>query len=156
MSRVYPSGPVVIGIDQSYTGFAITALGEDGHYTQVRPLPGSGVERLFAAQTFVHNFLAYFPKVIAVGMEGYANGAKFGREIAGELSAAVRMGLYEDGFKDVQIVQPSVVKKYATGKGNAKKNEVLLHVYKKWGVEFDDDNAADSYVIARYLWEEKK
>jgi hypothetical protein len=43
-----------------------------------------------------------------------------------------------------------MLKKYVTGKGQGvKKNQILLSVYKKWGVEFMDDNAADSYALAR-------
>jgi crossover junction endodeoxyribonuclease RuvC len=41
------------------------------------------------------------------------------------------------------------LKKYATGKGTSKKQEMLLQIYKRWGVEFNDDNAADSYALAR-------
>ena len=41
------------------------------------------------------------------------------------------------------------LKKYATGKGTAKKQEMLLQIYKRWGVEFNDDNAADAYALAR-------
>jgi crossover junction endodeoxyribonuclease RuvC len=41
------------------------------------------------------------------------------------------------------------LKKYATGKGTSKKQEMLLQMYKRWGVEFNDDNAADSYALAR-------
>ena len=43
------------------------------------------------------------------------------------------------------------LKKYATGKGNAKKQEMLMQIYKRWGVEFNDDNAADSYALARLV-----
>jgi crossover junction endodeoxyribonuclease RuvC len=43
------------------------------------------------------------------------------------------------------------LKKYAAGKGNAKKQEMLLQIYKRWGIEFNDDNAADSYALARLV-----
>ena len=48
-------------------------------------------------------------------------------------------------------VPPMTLKKYAAGKGNAKKQEMLLQIYKRWGVEFNDDNAADSYALARLV-----
>lgn len=47
-------------------------------------------------------------------------------------------------------VPPTVVKKYATGKGNVKKNEMMLFIYKKWGQEFHDDNIADAYALHRF------
>jgi hypothetical protein len=43
------------------------------------------------------------------------------------------------------------LKKYAAGKGTAKKQEMLLQIYKRWGLEFNDDNAAD--VPTRHLAE---
>jgi hypothetical protein len=47
------------------------------------------------------------------------------------------------------IIAPTTLKKYVTGKGTGvQKNQMLLNVYKKWGVEFTDDNAADSYGLA--------
>jgi crossover junction endodeoxyribonuclease RuvC len=41
------------------------------------------------------------------------------------------------------------LKKYATGKGTSKKQEMLMQIYKRWHVEFNDDNAADAYALAR-------
>ena len=39
-----------------------------------------------------------------------------------------------------------------TGKGQGvSKSQMLLNVYKKWGVEFTDDNAADSYSLAKLV-----
>jgi crossover junction endodeoxyribonuclease RuvC len=43
------------------------------------------------------------------------------------------------------------LKKFAAGKGNAKKQEMLMQMYKRWNVEFTDDNAADSYALARLV-----
>jgi crossover junction endodeoxyribonuclease RuvC len=40
------------------------------------------------------------------------------------------------------------LKKFVTGVGNAKKNEMLLKTYQAWGIEFNDDNAADAYGLA--------
>jgi hypothetical protein len=28
---------------------------------------------------------------------------------------------------------------------------MLLQIYKRWGIEFNDDNAADSYALARLV-----
>jgi Holliday junction resolvasome RuvABC endonuclease subunit len=45
------------------------------------------------------------------------------------------------------------LKKYAAGKGNAKKQEMLMQIYKRWGLEFNDDNAADAYALGRLAGE---
>jgi crossover junction endodeoxyribonuclease RuvC len=46
-------------------------------------------------------------------------------------------------------IPPMTLKKYASGKGTSKKQEMLLQIYKRYGVEFNDDNAADAYALAR-------
>ena len=82
-------------------------------------------------------------------MEGYAPGAKFGREKAGELGWAVKRTVFHS-CGPATVVAPSAVKKYATGKGSGvKKNAMLLNVYKRWNEEFSDDNLCDAYVLAR-------
>jgi Holliday junction resolvasome RuvABC endonuclease subunit len=56
---------------------------------------------------------------------------------------------YEEHLRRPLQVPPMTLKKYATGKGTAKKQEMLMQIYKRWNVEFNDDNAADSYALAR-------
>ena len=50
-------------------------------------------------------------------------------------------------------VPPSTLKKFVTGRGNAAKNEMLLHVYKRWGREYSDDNMADAYALSMLGWD---
>lgn len=145
-----------VGIDQSYSGFAITILSQDGaFYTEVFEAPGRGVDRLSAIQLFIGDLLGERTKNIkGTAMEGYAYGAQMAH-MAGELGGLVKIELkcwcYEvDEAKYPLIIPPAMLKKYVTGKGQGvKKNQILLNVYKKWGVEFMDDNAADSYALAR-------
>jgi crossover junction endodeoxyribonuclease RuvC len=85
---------------------------------------------------------------VEVAMEGYSFGSANRAHMAGELGAAVKLALYDLGSVPL-IIPPSSVKKYATGKGNAKKDLMILACYKNWGVEFSNDNEADSYCIAK-------
>ncbi|CRF29172.1 Uncharacterised protein [Mycobacterium tuberculosis] len=41
------------------------------------------------------------------------------------------------------------MKKFATGKGNAKKDEMVLPIYRKWGFEHGSDNVRDAFVLAQ-------
>ena len=47
------------------------------------------------------------------------------------------------------IVAPSTLKKFVTGKGNAKKDSMYLETYKRFGVSFTDDNLCDAYGLAK-------
>ena len=53
-----------------------------------------------------------------------------------------------------KIVEHNTLKKFVTGKGNCKKDLNLLKVFKKWGVEFDVNDLADAYGLARMILEE--
>jgi len=146
-----------VGIDQSLTGFGLTFLLANGeHHTIVQKFDpkkyGPGVTRLIAIYDWLSHELRKHELdeyIFHVCVEGYANGAKFGREQAGELGGFVKLALYDHGGIFPTIVKPTALKKYVTGSGAAKKNEILLGVYKRWAVDFRDDNAADSYGLAR-------
>ena len=47
------------------------------------------------------------------------------------------------------IVSPSTLKKFVTGKGNAKKDQMLLETYKRYNVSFEDDNLCDAFGLAK-------
>ena len=148
-------GAVSIGIDQSYGGFAITAIDKQGnYYTEVKKIEGTGVERLHKARAFLIGFLDRY-EVEAVAIEGYAFGSQMAN-MAGELGGMIRLALFDKyRFDKPQaafplVVPPTSLKKYVTGKGTGiKKNQMLLAIYKKWDVEFTSDDAADSYGLAR-------
>lgn len=143
-----------VGIDQSYTGFGLAIMDEKGCHTYLGTWPaakfGEGAYRLLCIQEWLTDHLIDLP-INMVCMEGYSNGSKFGREKAGELGAAVKLALYDlpPAVTPVIIVPPLSVKKFATGSGAAKKSAMLLAVYKRWGVEFTDDNHADAFVLAQ-------
>ena len=67
----------------------------------------------------------------------------------GELAGIIKRDLFMANYPFI-IVPPTVLKKFVTGKGNSKKDLMLLSVHKKFGVDFDDDNLCDAYVLARY------
>ena len=73
-------------------------------------------------------------------------GAKFGREIAGELRAATLLGLGEMPI----IVAPQAVKKFTLGKGGSQAKALMLKgVYSKWGFDTDVDDLADAFALAK-------
>lgn len=142
---------VVVGIDQSYTGFGYCT----GGVSLKKSFPSgkylSDIERLAAIRDWFSDWLVRLDEEPAiVAMEGYANAAKFGREAAGELGGVVKLALRDVWGREPLIVPPTSLKKFVTGKGNAQKNQMLLHVYRKWGMEFSDDNQADAYALEKF------
>jgi Holliday junction resolvasome RuvABC endonuclease subunit len=146
--------PTYVGIDQSYSGFGMCFLGEDGSYlATVRSFANTGVERLVDVQSHIlrSTIDAFSPSenLKDIAMEGYAYGSQMAN-MAGELGATVKLTVYTAYNVHPLIVPPTTLKKYVTGKGNGvKKSQMMLSVYKKWGVELLDDNAADAYALAK-------
>lgn len=144
----------VIGIDQSLTGFAAVALDDTAiHMLRITPKQ-RGVRRLMEIRCEFRLWLDQIPSDIEhICMEGYANGAKFGREGMGEIGGLTKVVLAEHfGLADrvgfPTFVQPLQVKMFA-GDTKAKKDDLKLLVYKKWGATLYDDNLCDAYILAK-------
>lgn len=91
-----------------------------------------------------------------VVLEGYSFGSR-GRAVfdIGELGGVVRLALYRRGIPYVDV-PPAALKKYATGRGNAPKEEVLAAAIRRLGYTGHDHNESDAmwlYAMAqdRYL-----
>jgi len=57
-----------------------------------------------------------------------------------------------------KIINPTSLKKFVIGtkgkKKGSKKELMLLHCFKKWGVEFENNNLCDAYCLARMAMED--
>jgi Holliday junction resolvasome RuvABC endonuclease subunit len=159
---------ISIGIDQSLTGFAFSAVSVEfptEHKTWVYKSPYNGIKRLDDIQNFLYERFTELKNSgntpVDIAMETPFLGSPSTLGLS-ELAAAVKLFLFEH-FNDTHNYQPALdqvlrtplqispmtLKKYATGKGTSKKQEMLLQIYKRWGVEFSDDNAADAYALGR-------
>lgn len=90
-----------------------------------------------------------------VAMEGYANGARFGREAMGAIGEATKLWLFDTLGDSEQsypsIVEPMQLKSFIdlARPGQGKKQLILKALLQKYNVDFDDDNIADAYVLAQ-------
>ncbi len=148
-------GPVVLGLDASLTAFGLCALGleSETYTTWVLTSKKKGVRRLDDLMGQLSRLLLAHDDIRHIALEGYAYGMR-GRAVynIGELGGVLRHTLYNSLPEPVcfpTVVPPTTLKKFVTGRGNAKKNEMLLGVFKSWDVEFRDDNEADAYALAR-------
>lgn len=90
---------------------------------------------------------AYGVDVVAI--EGYSFAGKFNNSLQYELGACIRMRLHQDETPFIEV-PPTSLKKFVTGKGNSKKDLMLLGVYKRWDFDTEDDNEADAYGLAQF------
>lgn len=150
-----PKPELIIGIDQSYTGFGLVTLDGEIQSLNVWKFKNLGSEsgRL---NDIYDTLLAYFKdchenyEAVHMAMEGYAHGSKFNREKLGELGGIVKLAWFKANGNDPVIVAPTVLKKFVTGKGTASKDQ-MLEAIQKLDPTIKDHNVADAYGLALYL-----
>lgn len=131
----------IMGLDLSLTAPGYATKHGAGVITGAKKLLGA--ERL----EFYHDYIKQFVAVNIIDfivMEGYAFASKFQREALGELGGVVKLGLQQLAVPYV-LVAPGTLKKYATGQGNATKDEMLAAAIKRSGLDIDNNNAADAW-----------
>jgi len=107
-------------------------------------------KRILFILKMLESLLEYKDHLKMVLIEGISFGSKGdGAAQLAALNYAIRIWLYTNGFT-YSDVSPSSLKKFVSGKGNCKKNLMLKEVYKKWNVDFNDDNICDAYSLARF------
>lgn len=129
----------VLGLDLSLTATGWATA--DGH--GIITSRGRGIERCREiAYLVIEEVSAVGATLVAV--EGYAFSARNSQAHAlGELGGIVRDRLLSYGVPWVDV-PPAVVKKWATGKGNAPKGLVLVEAVKRLGYTGSDHNVADA------------
>ncbi len=148
----------LIGIDPSLTNTGILVLNNELkiiYKKLIKTNPNEIIEKRI--NEIIDNIKSIFALLksnnIYINIEGLSFNSK-GCSIA-ELSAlhySIRLYLYDNNIK-YDITPPTILKKFCTGKGNCKKELILLNVYKKFNEEFDDNNLADAYTLARMCYE---
>lgn len=105
----------------------------------------SGTRRLNWFRDQIIDAGRYYRPDLAV-LEGYAYGMARGasqQHSLGELGGVVRLALHDLRIPFVDVA-PASLKKYATGRGNAKKEEVLVAAVKRLGYHGSNHNVADA------------
>ena len=145
-----------VGLDLSLTSTGFVVIAPDGPDSTaiVPPKKGPesrGVGRLLYIRGQLLSLIESFRPDIVI-LEGYAYGAVAKREAMGELGGVVKIMLHESGYQEgdlLRIVAPKMVKKFATGNGNADKSQMRLDVFKRWGFDSGTDDEADAFVMAK-------
>lgn len=155
-----------IGLDLSLTSTGI-AVGDDTWVIDTKGL--SGVERLVHVRNRVSDAVALRAeasgKAPLVMVEGYSFASKNSHAHAlGELGGVVRVDLWEAGVPFIEV-PPTVRAKFATGRGNAGKSEVVSAVSARTGIIWEgagNDDRCDAWILreiclarlgrSRYEW----
>lgn len=149
---------IIVGLDLSLTGTGIATIDTDRETANVetrtsKPVGDNIKDRAWRLRRFASNLQDVCYDADLVVIEAPSLGQK---RQAGQHD---RMGLWWltidrltyglDGRVEVAEVTPASLKKFATGKGNASKDEVLLSVARRFpGVDVRSNDEADALVLA--------
>ena len=132
------TAPIIIGVDLSLTatGIALAAGGTTIRTDAAHPIES----RLQAIRNRVSELAAHAELVV---IEDFVTRSPAASTL-GMMHGIVRVRLREDGHPFV-LVPPATLKKYVTGKGNAKKDDMRMAIYQRFGLDFSDNNQADAF-----------
>ncbi len=141
---------IPLGVDPSLTstGFCVDDI-IFAHASKFK-----GVERLIDLRdVFVDLLSSHLVDVVMI--EGYAFSARNSHAHSlGELGGVLRVAAHE---RDIPVVEvpPTVRAKFATGRGNASKSEVVSAISAKTGLTFDGkgaDDKCDAWILREIAW----
>jgi crossover junction endodeoxyribonuclease RuvC len=137
--------PAVFGLDLSLTSTGLSGCNE---IVSLRTA-SRGAQRLDELWTLIREHLvrAHRPSVV---VEGYSYASRNSQAHSiGELGGVVRVELYRLGIPYVEVA-PTARAKFATGKGNAGKGEVLSAVSARTGIVWSgsgSDDMCDAWIL---------
>lgn len=153
--------PMFVGIDPSYNGFAIIVIDKSGDIVEQKLISSDTQKEAEERLVQLEKEFKFIPNIMclhSVCIEGpsYSSNGAFQLQM-GALHYYLRVFLFKKKVK-YNIIAPGTLKKFVCGegKGNAKKELMLLNVFKKWDKEFNDNNLADAYGLARMALEDYK
>ncbi|HHY27201.1 MAG TPA: crossover junction endodeoxyribonuclease RuvC [Desulfitobacterium dehalogenans] len=140
-----------LGIDASLTSPGFCVAGGISPYISSSNYKSkkTGFERIVDIHDEVVNYLSGFP--VKIIMEELPAGSKGSytierAELVGVIKSTIyRMNLWGKFF----LVNPSTLKKFATGKGNCDKPAMILQAYKEFGIEFVCNDECDAFWLVQ-------
>lgn len=159
------SESLFVGIDPSFSGTGLIILNSKNELLceklisadKIKNNPHEIEERMISIVNNISSFLEpYKNDIKLVYIEEISYGSK-GQKIAemAALNYQIRLFLYQNNYI-YKAIPPTVLKKFVTGTGRCQKNLMLLKCFKKFGIEFNDDNICDAYCLAKYALQEYK
>jgi len=156
-----------MGLDLALRDTGVTILSEQGsllrHLSLEYPLTrkrgeppiseAEKIERLINLTNDIIGLVKDF-KVRHVALEGYAHSKRFQAHQIGEIAGNVKVQLWLARKILVVPVPPATGRKHFFGYGKIKKEQVFEILTDRIGLTLDNTHEADSYVSARYLWDE--
>lgn len=134
-----------VGIDPS-TKTGLVILDADGNVIDCLEITAKGKDpsRMIG---IIENTMSELHPNDFVAIEGFGFASQSGFLLGG-IGWGLRMELFVRGIEYIEVA-PAALKKFTGCKGNAKKDELAVEIFKRWGFEHGSDNVRDAYVLAQ-------
>lgn len=153
---------IVVGIDPSLTGTAVCVIAgasSDSKMSRVGSSPDgrlrnpveSRIRRVFG---LTDDVVTRVPFGATVFIEGYSYASNDANaSLLREYGGLLRWALIENGNEIVEV-SPSSLKKFVCGSGGSAKNPVkkehmMAHAHKRWGVMFSTSDECDAFGLCK-------
>ncbi|MEB3103059.1 hypothetical protein [Ferviditalea candida] len=134
-----------VGVDPS-TQTGLVILNESGDLIDCMEITAKGKDPERMAE-IIFKTLEQIEYSDRVTIEGFGFASRYGFLLGG-LGWGMRLGLYERGVRYTEVA-PAALKRFTGAKGNAKKDEMAVEIFKRWGFEHKSDNVRDAFVLAQ-------
>ena len=142
----------VLGVDPATKSGLVFIDGTEVYTSVLRNEHLKGIARVHWIRGKFEEYLDSHDAIDCAYCEGYAYANKFTLATLIEIGINLRLSLYERHIP-CYICPPSVLKKWATGNGRAKKPEIATVVKARWGFESPSDDVIDAYCLAKMAQE---
>lgn len=161
--------PLVIGIDPSFTSCGVS---DGNRHIRIKTFPRddqNAIENLRRRSLFIATSIVQFidgraaadgDELVHIYIEApmlsaHGNGANHLFEMGWLMNDLYHIVPTDvvGRVEKIEQIPTSTLRKWALGKGNVKKDEMKLKVFRKFGIEFVDDPGADklfAYLLHRY------
>ncbi|MFD1179650.1 hypothetical protein ACFQ3W_25585 [Paenibacillus puldeungensis] len=134
-----------IGIDPS-TKTGLVILDRDGNILDTMEITAKGEDPARMAD-IIYKTINNLEQGDLIAIEGFGFASQSGFLLGG-IGWGMRVGMYLGNIQYKEVA-PAALKKFASGKGNTKKDELAVHIFKHWGFESKSDNIRDAFVLAQ-------
>jgi Holliday junction resolvasome RuvABC endonuclease subunit len=145
-----------LGVDQSLTCPGVALANDEGLIFAIELKIAQsyrGGARLSHIISRINDTIGnWLPNIVLTAMEGPSLNSTHREFDLGEISGVVREYLYRHTRREPIIVEPTRLKKFATGNGAATKEEIIYAVNHHWKFPLPkrSDNAADAAALAMF------
>lgn len=142
---------IIAGLDLSIlaTGIAAHDSGEvlPWDIQTIAPPKGfAGMKRLDWLSREICNRLLAADLIVCEDIAFSRNGASHSEIVM--LHGFIRRELWIDG-RTLVVAAATTLKKFATGRGNAEKDQISKEVFRRWAIDTADNNQSDAVVLAQ-------